>query len=419
MNLTDALSKVNYWGEVSHAKGVYRANYVEKLLVESRNKNISVVMGVRRSGKSTILLQTLDTLIKREGVKAKNTLFINFEDPRLSNLLNATAFIKYVEEFYAKADNRTTVYLFLDEIQNVQNWEKAVRTLIDQLKMVKIYITGSSASLLGKELGTKLSGRYLSTEVFPVSYSELVLFDNKIGLPQFLKLGGFPNVLQTESSTVRTQLLQDYFQSIILRDVSIRYGIRKDAKLRRVISFIFSNISNQASSYRLSNDIGMSADTVIQYFKYIEDAYLGFFIPKYSVSLRKQEYNPKKFYSIDTGLQQAVSFMVMDDVGKLFENLVFLELRRKYKEIYYWEEDKEVDFLIKKGERIKLLCNVSYNIENEDTRKREIESLKLAMYKLSIKKSYLVIGSGEDESVETEFGVIEVMSLRSFLASIE
>ncbi|MFW5719765.1 MAG: ATP-binding protein [Candidatus Dojkabacteria bacterium] len=397
--------------------GKFRRKYVDHLCEQNSDKNISAVMGVRRAGKSTIMKQVLKELLK-QGVEEKNTLYVNFEDPRLGQLLEDNTLFHVIDEFNKAADNRSRTYFLFDEIQNVQNWEQILRALLDQERNAKFYITGSSASLLGRELGTKLSGRYISTEVFPLSFLEIKQFSQKIIVKRFIEYGGFPDVVLSKNSETKQQLLRDYFESILLRDVAQRYNIRRDYTLRRLASWLFTNISCQASSYRLSKDLGISPDTVLQYFNYIEDAYLGFFIPKYSASVRKQAYNPKKFYSIDTGLQRAVSFRIIDEYGKAFENIVFLELRRRFKEIYYWEEEHEVDFIIKQGESIKMIINVCVDTRNEKTLHRECTSLQEAMNNLHIPESYLVVMKGENEVIETEVGKVRVVKFEDFVERV-
>jgi hypothetical protein len=415
MNYIDLLSKNNYWGDLKKIEGKKRLTYTDWLLEQSKDKNITALKGVRRSGKSTLLLQTFFRLINERSVKPENTLYVNFEDPRLSELLVENNLFKLVSELNEMADNRSYVYLGLDEIQNVNNWEAILRTILDQERWLKVYITGSSANLLGQELGSKLAGRYISTEVFPFSLAEYMHFTKDKNIAHYIDHGGFPDVVFSSSERVADQLLKDYFESILLRDIATRYNIRHEFKLRRLAANLFTNISNLASSYRLSKDLELSADTVLQYFSYIENAYLGFFVPKYSPSLRKQEYNPKKFYSIDTALQKAISFKVFDDIGKLFENLVFLELRRRFKDIFYWEEEKEVDFIVKEGENIRCIVNASVNISNKFTREREISSLIAGMDYFDKKESFLIILEGKSQVIETEIGVIKVINLPDFL----
>lgn len=407
------LRSTNYWGELKKSPGKLRSSYVNWLLEQHENNNVSAVVGVRRSGKSTILKQVIHHLIFNQDVKPENTLLINLEDPRLIELLQNTNLLNLIAEFKEQADLRSKLYVVFDEIQNVTNWEAIIRTLHDQEPNLKIFITGSSAQLLGKELGTKLAGRYIKTEVFPLSFTEYHDF-TKNDLKSFVQNGGFPDPVLTSNQSIREQLLKDYYDSILLRDITTRYGIRDDFKLRRLSAQLFATIANQASSYRLSKDLEISPDTVLQYFSYIEDAYLGFFIPKFSQSVRKQNYNPKKFYSIDNGLQSAISFRVLDDISKLFENTVFLAIRKVHDQIFYWEENKEVDFVVKVKEQIKYLINASVSIKQEPTRQREIESLMAGMHALNQSESLLVLMEGESEIIETEVGTITVLLYPEF-----
>jgi len=408
MNYFDILHPTNYWGELKQSPGKPRPEYVSWLLEQSENSNVSAVVGVRRSGKSTILKQVIYQLITRKGVNPNNTLLVNLEDPRLIELLENTNLLNLIFAFKNKADLRSKMYVVFDEIQNIPGWESIIRTLHDQEPNLKIYLTGSSAQLLGKELGTKLTGRYLTTEVFPLSFQEYKRFTKK-DLKSFVQSGGFPDPVLTSNQSIQEQLLKDYYESILLRDITARYGIRDDFKLRRLSAQLFASVANQASSYRLSKDLEVSPDTILQYFNYIEDAYLGFFVPKFSQSVRKQNYNPKKFYSIDNGLQSAVSFRVLDDLGKLFENTVYLALRRAFDQIYYWQEDKEIDFVVKEKEQISYLVNASVSIKLESTRNREVESLMSGMHALQKPESILVIMEGENEVIHTEAGTIKVI----------
>lgn len=413
MNYFDILQSTNFWGDLKQSPGKLRSGYVSWLLEQSQNNNISAVVGVRRSGKSTILKQVIHQLITQNGVHPKNTLLVNLEDPRLIELQQNASLLELISTFKEQADLRSRMYVVFDEIQNVRNWEALIRTLHDQEPNIKMYITGSSAQLLGKELGTKLTGRYITTEVFPLSFYEYQQFTNN-GIKDFIKSGGFPDPILTGNKAIREQLLKDYYESILLRDITARYSIRDDFKLRRLSAQLFAAVSNQASSYRLSKDLEISPDTILQYFNYIEGAFLGFFIPKFSQSVRKQNYNPKKFYSIDNGLQSAISFRVLDDLGKLFENSVFLALRREFDQIYYWQEDKEVDFVVKQKENIQYLVNAAVSIKGESTRRREIESLMAGMHALQKTESMLVLMDSESEVIETEVGKITVLNYSKF-----
>lgn len=407
MKYLDLLAKTNYWGKLKKPPGKLRPEYVNRLILQRQSKNVSAVLGVRRAGKSTILQHTLYQLIQRDKVKPSNTLLVNLEDPRLVELLSGHQLFSLIDEFKARTDQRSPVHVVLDEVGNLQNWEAIIRTLLDQGSHLKLYLTGSSAQLLGKELGTKLAGRYLKTEVFPFSFQEFSRFTTH-ELKMYVNEGGFPDPALTNDATIRHQLLKDYYDSILLRDIMARYNIRDDFKLRRLSAQLFTNIANQASSYRLSKDLDVSSDTVLQYFSYIEDAYLGFFVPKLSQSVRKQIYNPKKFYAIDNGLQSAVAFRVMDDLGKLFENTVFLGLRRHFEQIFYWSESKEVDFIVKDKDQVKFMINACVSLKQPETKRREIDSLTEAMYHLDTNQSYLITMKGAECEIPVESGTIFV-----------
>lgn len=232
-------------------------------------------------------------------------------------------------------------------------------------------------------------------------------------IDNYLNSGGFPGVLK-EKENLRQKILSDYFESILIRDITIRYSVRNEAKLRQIVLNLLSNISKEASSYNLSKIYEVSADTVLQYFDFLEDSYLGFFIPKFSYSIKKQDYNPKKFYTIDNGLRNAVSFKVFEDFGKQFENQVFLEIRKKFKQILYWKEEKEVDFIIKEGSEVTNIINCSVNISEASTYTREIESLKEAMFELNKKESLLVIMIGKSRTVEIDGFKINIMNYLDF-----
>lgn len=417
MDYLALLAGLNYWGNQTKHPGKFREDYVVKLLNQKESHNISAVMGVRRAGKSTILRQLLYQLISKHQVKKENTLFVNLEDPRLSELLINNHLFDLIDQFKAQADLRSKLFLVLDEVQNLPDWEKHIRTLLDLEPNVKIYVTGSSAQLLGQELGTKLAGRYLKTEVFPFSLTEYKKFVSD-DVAAYINHGSFPDPVMSDDE-IATQLLKDYYESILLRDISARYNLRDSFKLRQLASQLFANIANQASSYRFSKDLEIAPDTILQYFSYIQDAYLGFFVPRHANSVRKLAYNPKKFYSIDNGLQSAVSYRVMDDMGKLYENSVFLELRRHYSDIYYWQQDREVDFVVKDKEQIKYVVNASVSVSGEETKKREVGSLMAAMFELSVSESYLVVLEGKSEQLETEVGLIHQMKFEEFVELIE
>ncbi len=366
--------------------------YLERLNVGTfREKEIKIIdsfailiTGIRRCGKSTLVHQMLK--------KQNDGYYINFEDPRLEgfDLNDFNKLPEIMKELYD--DNGT---YFFDEIQNIEKWEKFIRYLID--KKEKIVITGSNASLLSRELGTKLTGRHLQVELFPFSFSEfLELRKEKASLKTFeeyLNKGGFPEYLKKEDPSILNALLSD----VVMKDIAVRFGIKNTTILNKIAIYLISNVGKEFSynSIRKMFEI-KSVQSVIDYISYFEDAYLVFTIPRFSYSYKQQQVNPKKVYSIDNGFSYANSASFSKDKGKMLENAVFLGLRRKFKEIFYFQEKNECDFIIKEKEKPTLAIQVCYTI-NDDNKKREINGLLEAMKKFDLNKGIILTYDQEDE----------------------
>ncbi len=343
-----------------------------------------IITGVRRCGKSTLLHQ----LIKKQ----KKAYYLNLEDPRLGgfdlNDFNKTESI--MEELYGKGG----IYFF-DEIQNVPQWERYIRYLVD--KKEKVVLTGSNASILSKELGTKLTGRHLSYELFPFSFKEFLnLKKAELSLASFndyLFEGGFPEFLKKNNPGILHDLLSD----IIMKDIAIRFNIKNTEVLRKIAVFLISNVGTEFSynSIKKMFDI-KSVQSVIDYICFFENAYLMFSIPRFSYSFKQQQINPKKAYSIDNGFSRNNSASFSKDSGKMLENMVFLALRRKYKDIFYFQEKKECDFIIKDKEKISQAIQVCYTL-NENNKDREINGLLEALEKFNLKEGIILTYKQDDE----------------------
>jgi len=292
-----------------------------------------IVTGIRRCGKSTLLQQINKTF-------TAPTLYLNFEDPRLSGF-DLSDFNRLHEICIAREINT----LFFDEIQNIEKWETFVRFRLDE--GYRIFITGSNASMLSRELGTKLTGRHISRELFPFSFKEYLQYTGKGNLVEtfgtYQNTGGFPEMIKTGMPEV----LMHIFNDIVIRDIALRYGIKHTSILQQLAVWLISNTGKLISgnSLRKIFPIG-SSSSIMEYLTYFTEAYLFFFVPKFSYSNKVQLVNPRKVYSIDTGLVAANSISFSDDNGRLLENLVFLHLRRSYSEIYYFSEKKECDFIV-------------------------------------------------------------------------
>ncbi len=344
----------------------------------------SVITGVRRCGKSTFLNQ----LLKKE----TNFYYLNLEDPRL-NGFELSDFNK-MEDLMKELFGERGIY-FLDEIQNIEKWEKFVRYLID--KKEKVVLTGSNASLLSMELGTKLTGRNIQTEMFPFSFREFsVLRKEKPSektFSEYLQRGGFPEFLLKENPQILNSLLSD----IVMKDIALRFGIKNTAILNKIALYLISNVGKEFSYNSIKKMFEIkSVQSVIDYISYFENAYLVFTIPRFSYSYKKQQVNPKKVYSIDQGFSSANSVSFSSDKGRMLENLVFLELRRKFKDIFYFQNGKECDFIIKEKDKITMAVQVCLNL-NEETKERELSGLLEAMKEFNLKEGLILTLSQQDE----------------------
>jgi predicted AAA+ superfamily ATPase len=358
-----------------------------------------IVSGIRRSGKSTFLLQMLSK-------RFPDAIYLNFEDPRLYgfDLSDFQKLDLLISEDKGKV-------LFFDEIQVIKSWEIFVRQKLDQ--GFQIIVTGSNASLLSQELGTKLTGRHITKELFPFSFQEFCLFRNlpisSESVSQYVELGGFPEFLKSERQEILNQLLDD----LLVRDIAQRYGVRDLKSLQQLTVYLISNVGKPVSGNQLKKALEIGAtSTVLEYFSYLEACWLFFFIPKFSYSQKKQLINPKKVYSIDTGMVTANSRSFSQDLGRRFENLVFLTLRRKHHEIYYFSEKKECDFVVFDRRGLLAVVQVCYKLSSENM-DRELEGLWEAMSFFSLKKGYLVTLDQKDY-FEKDDNRIEVVPFHEF-----
>ena len=374
------------------------------------NKIVSLV-GVRRCGKTYIFYDLIDKL--RKEVDTKNIVYINFEDDRLSSISseNLNDLIEaYFEMYPHKRDEK--VYLFFDEIQEVSGWEKFIRRVYDTLN-VQIFITGSSAKMLSKEIASNLRGRTITYEVYPLSFNEYLRFKNievnlysssslsfvKNAFNSYLIEGGFPEIVLEENEDLKSRILRDYVDLIIYRDIIERYNIKNLSLLKFLIRYFFSNPSALISFNKLYNELKsqgykLTKDTLYEYFSYLNDAFVLFLVPIFRNSIKEELRNPKKGFIVDNGFNYIFDTSISKEYLKLYENLVFLHLKRDFDEIYYLKDNQEVDFYLPKTQTI---INVSYDISNPSTLRREIKSLKEFINSKNINKAYLITNSEEKE----------------------
>lgn len=378
--LKEVIESQREWILKQH-RGVER----EKLSSVKHSKSFAMVIsGIRRCGKSTLLSQVLS----RQNI----FYYLNLEDPRLNNIelmdLNKTENI--FKELYGEGGT-----YFLDEIQTVKLWEKFVRYLVDKKK--EVIITGSNASLLSRELGTRLTGRHIRIELFPFSYREFLKFHNaqasKKSFEKYLLKGGFPEYLKQDDPAIHYELLND----VVARDIAVRFGIKNVSLLKNIATYLISHVGKPFSYNSIRSMFGIkSVQSVIDYISYFEDSYILFTIPIFSYSYKKQQVNPKKAYSIDNGFSYSNTISFSKDKGKMLENCVFLHLRRIFREIFYFVGQGECDFVIKEKEKITQAVQVCYEL-TETNEKREINGLIEAMEKFKLSQGYILTLNQDDE----------------------
>jgi uncharacterized protein len=363
-------------------------NFLQKQLISReetipiQSNQILVVSGVRRCGKSILNRKSLPS--------SEPGLYLNFEDPRLVDF-EAVDFPK-LEQL---RDSMGKTSILLDEVQSVAGWEIFARSLHE--KGQKLYITGSNASMLSRELGTRLTGRYKQIELFPFSYTEFLLFKSlspgEETFETYFLTGGFPEFLQNQDQ----DYLRTLFRDILTRDVAVRRNISNETSLIRLGVFLCSNVGKPFSYSRIGSLLEIkSVRTVIDYCDYLEESYLFELLPMYSPSIRKQLANPKKAFCVDPALAAANSLSFSKDLGRKLENYVYLHLRRSFKEIQYFQNiDSECDFVIKWNEGIIGAVQVCWEL-NTDNLHREIKGLQAALSETQAPKGGLLTWNQED-----------------------
>jgi hypothetical protein len=414
--LVKILDDWNFWNKKLDT-GIARKIYLDKLKKALPSEQVKVIIGARRSGKSYIMRQFAWHLIEKENVNKDNILMVNFEDPRFAEL-DTKLLDRLFEAYLEHRSPRGKIYLFLDEIQEVPRWEKWVRAA-QELKKADMIISGSNAKLLSGELATVLTGRHLDITVMPLSLREFLDFKglgagnaaeiikNEIRinslLEEFMRFGSFPLVVLGQE---REKILLSYFDDVVNRDLVRRYKIRKTEEIKKLIKFYMSNISSPVTFTSSGKFLGISAQSAERFSAYLEASYLTFFVKRFSFKFKEQEKSPRKVYAIDTGLANIAGFQFSPNRGKLAENAVFLELKRKAHsdprmEIYYWKSlaGEEVDFVIKEDASINQLIQVCWDARDAQTKNRETKSLVKAMAEFESDNGIIITGNYKNEEI--------------------
>ncbi len=380
---------------------------------EAENK-IKVVVGMRRAGKTYFLYQHILRLLS-EGVSRSSILYINFEDDRLLPL-DQQKLGKLIDAFYSfyPENHEKKCYIFLDEIHVIQEWQLVVRRLHNS-KNAEIFLTGSSAKLLSKEIATTLRGRSLATEIWPYSFREFLrakklefdfnLYDKKTEdrlhklFLDYLSTGGFPEVIDY-SVDVRQRTLQEYLDVVIYRDIVERHSVKTPSIIKYMIMSMVHNVSKPFTVNKFYNDLRsqgyqIAKDALYEYANFIEDAYLAFSLPIFDKSIRKVQTNPKKIYAIDPGLARALTLDYENDLGRLFENVIYLDLRRLGCTINYYLTHKrnEVDFIVQTPRGHKKFFQVVWKMDERKTFEREERGFKEGIAELKIDGEILTLDS--------------------------
>jgi uncharacterized protein len=367
---------------------------------------INVAIGARRAGKTYLLYQKIRELIA-QGVSIDQILFVNFEDDRILPM-NGQKLAALLEAFYTlyPKNHDLECFLFLDEIQNIDGWPAVIRRFYDS-KKVRIFLTGSSAKLLSKEIATSLRGRSISTEVFPYSFLEYMKaqkipnpkppLGKKVAdqfyehLKNYFSRGGFPAIQHLHDNETRT-ILQGYVDTVIFRDIVERYNITNTSLIKYLIKTLMKNVASPFAIHKFYNDVKsqghrIGKDTLYQYMEYIEDAFLVFSVPLFSESVRKMQMNPKKIYVVDNGLISANRLGISPQFGNLFENQIYLDLRRQGKKVGYYltKEGFEIDFIVENLDGSLELLQAVWDVSDQKTLDRENRALEQAEKELGIK----------------------------------
>lgn len=357
------------------------------------------ITGVRRSGKSSMAVH-----FATESGLLDQTFFFNFEDP----IFFAGATFEVIDQLisvYEEEMGKTPKLVILDEIQNIEGWERWVRKAVD-LGRYQVVVTGSSSELLSSEIATAISGRVIEQTVWPLSFAETLAFRGIAPttegiwireLEYYLRWGGFPKAVLTDNENDRILLLKQYLADIVLRDVVARHTIMNQRSLNQLVSFYLSNLSCFHSYTVLRKAFGVSIELATSLTEYLTQAFLVFEISRYHPNLKVQSPDPKKVYIIDNGLQTISLLSHREDWGQLAENAVYLELRRRNSQVFYFKQTQEVDFVITElGKPVDAIQVCHADLTLESTRERKIEALLECLKSLDLPSGKILTLSLED-----------------------
>lgn len=375
---------------------------------------IKLITGPRRVGKSVFALLML---------QGKNYAYLNFDDSQLLEKWDEELVIAMLDNVYSGYD-----YLLLDEVQNLPDWDLFVSKLYRRGK--NLIITGSNAKMLSSEMATVLTGRYLQIEILPFSLEETIAWlglnpdkEEQKALTEtvtddYMRNGGYPETIRARSIT--KSYLSTLFDSILLKDVAKRHNIRNTSDLYNLATYLLSNFCNPVSANDLTSELGLSSVTTTKkYCDYLSETYLFFYLPRFNNKMKLMSKAPKKTYIVDNGFIQSTAFNLSENLGRLLENQIFVELlRRGYipgQTVFYYRSrnDKEIDFVTRKGTKPEQLIQVCYDMTSEKTRKRELDALVEAAKELHCRNLIVITGTQEEEIAHNGVA-IRITTARNF-----
>lgn len=401
------LSRWNKWGTAKLASG-YPRDVLEQIKLFLDSKEVVALIGLRRSGKSTVLYQLMD-LLENAGVPQKAMFHMNFEEPAIAPSMRLNILDEIYQTYREEVYPIGKAYLFFDEIQNVPEWERWVRAR-NESEEVKIFITGSSAHLMSRELATVLTGRHVEFYITPLSFMEMLRFKNiaapdpvlksdpppaiQHALLQYMTWGGFPEVVLSDNEEKKRILLRQYFDDILFKDIAMRHQIRDVTVLRNIAVHLLTHTACLFSFNRIAKIFEISLEMAANYCYFIQEAFLVDYLSFFSLKTAERTRNPQKIYVCDLGLRQIASISTSPDYGKLAETLVYQHLQRAYKgNIFYWKGKQEIDFVIRNGNEIQTMIQVAYqNLDQPEIFKREINAIEEAEKFFCAANSYLIAG---------------------------
>lgn len=396
--------------------GLFKRNALTSLLKKQTLKEIQIILGIRRAGKSSLFKLLINELMVQ--IPPAQIFYLNLDDPYFSEIWQDAKFLYQLIETAEKITSQKITHLFLDEIQNIKGWEKFIKSVYDSELLKKIFITGSNSSLMSEDYSNLLSGRFIVEYIYPLSFKEiseqnqiknnLDLISKKTTVLKIIEdqmfYGSFPEILKINEPELKLEVLKNYYETILLKDCFSRYPIRETRLLKELSFYLTSNITSLYSYNSLAQAVSSNENTIKDFLAILEKSFIFYELKSFSRSIKITNKSKKKTYCLDNGLIEAVSFKLSENKGKLFENLVFSELlKQKNTNLFFYNEEKECDFILKQGLDF-LAIQVAYELTPEN-RQREISGLNSALEKYQIPKGY-IITFNQNEIVSTKIEIV-------------